>query len=70
MGGSAKNVMARFEPICDDMNENMNVPTIAPKEDMEEIHDSCSLVIGPVISGVVSEKSMGKAGLSHPMMHP
>lgn len=62
--------MARLEPKNDDIAPKTNVPTIAPKLDMEDIHDSCSFVIGPVMRGVLSENSIGIAGDNHPTIQP
>lgn len=70
MTGNAISVMERLDPINADKTPKMNVPTNAPQLDIELIHDNCTLVIGPVVSGVSVDRSIGSAGESHPTIHP
>lgn len=66
--GNPKNVMDRLQPINEDIAPKTNVPTIAPIEFIELIHDNSSLVIG-LSSGVLSDRSIGSAGDSQPTTH-
>lgn len=70
IAGNAKNVIARFDPIIEDITPKINVPAIAPKDDNDASQPSSSFVIGPVTSGVLSEKRIGRAGESQPTMQP
>lgn len=46
--------MARFGPITDTKYPNVTVPEMQPKQTIEPSQEASSIVIGPVISGVLS----------------
>lgn len=48
----------------------MNVPQTEPKLLIEPIHDSSSFVSGPVMRGVLFDRSTGNAGEVHPKVPP
>lgn len=70
MVGNERKSIALLHPKYDIMNPKMNVLIIAARELIDPIHDSCSFVSGPVLSGVFSDKSVGKTGDNQPFMLP
>lgn len=48
----------------------IQLPTIAPIEKYDPIHDVCDKVIGPPINGESSDCNFGKFGLSQPIANP
>ena len=68
--GKAKNIMLRFAPQKAVSVPKMKVPKTDPKLLIEPIHDSCSFVMGPVVSGVLFESRTGSAGETHPTLVP
>lgn len=49
---------------------NDNVPSKAPMQSIDPIHETSSFVSGPDISVVWSPVNIGKAGDNHPMIDP
>lgn len=70
IAGRAKNVVDLFEPYNVENIPFINDPLIAPMLFIEAAQDNCSVVNGPVVSGVLSDKSTGIAGESQPTLHP
>lgn len=70
MTGNAISVIERLHPKTAVKIPKMNVPTRAPQDVIELIHDNCSFVIGPVTSGVSVDRSIGNEGDSQPTTHP
>lgn len=66
----ARNIMHRLDPSNIVSPPNRNVPNVLPKLLIEPIQDSCSFVMGPVVSGVSFDKSVGNAGETHPTQAP
>lgn len=60
--GKAKNTMLRLAPQNAVIVPKIKVPHTLPKLLIEPIHDSCSFVMGPVMSGVLFESRTGNAG--------
>lgn len=62
--------MLRFEPRHAVSVPNMNVPHIDPKLLIDPIHESWSVLRGPVLRGVLFDSSTGNAGDTQPTHAP
>lgn len=51
------------------MNPEEKLPKMPPNALIDPIHESCSLVSGPVINGDSFDNSTGVAGETHPIGH-
>lgn len=68
--GSVRKSIVRLLPRSMVKNPKVNVPRIAPIAFMLPIQESCSFDNGPVVSGVSSDRSMGKAVAGQPIIEP
>lgn len=70
IGGTARNDIARLQPINDDKPPKMNVPTIVPRLLIDPSHEISEFDKGPVFNGVSADKRTFIAGESQPDIDP
>lgn len=62
--------MALLQPKIDARYPDIKAPNTPPMVFIEPIHDTCSLVNGPVFNGVESCVNVAIAGDTHPTIPP
>lgn len=68
--GSAKIQSVFFRPIKFDTSPKIQLPSMAPIEKHDPIHDVSDNVIGPVSNGDSFDCNFGRFGLNHPIAIP
>lgn len=68
--GTVSQVVARLQPLIAVIQLYMRMPKRAASDPPDPNHETCSLVSGPDVSGVLSDMRSGSAGAIHAWIVP